>query len=320
MFVLTNSKVLLPFLGNSEVSDEPETTPDIHTPPYSDSEDLPTFSQAIEQLAHENTAFYPAIKTTDTDLLQLESPLTIELVQKCPLGSGTQSTCIWSAQVLDTGTHLPDAVSSTLRDVQIPIKNSTPESVHGYLSYSIRVSYVEKAKGRFLKKPHKISALLPLTILRNPPQSDTDTDRGARYLWPQRADVTMQLQHSKLNNDIINLKLHVTPLQDYLPEKNAIKLTGVEVVLTQQTGSTTSTYPLLRDMTPPKTLDYSLTVKSLPLNSSTSPQHPYPVSHLVATTLRFQFWENNKVKYYDVRFKTKIALNLNGDAPPVYGV
>jgi hypothetical protein len=130
--------------------------------------------------------------------------------------------------------------------------------------------------------------------------------------------VTLQLQHSKLVNDVINLKMHVTPLQDYLPEKNAIKLKGVEVILTQQTGSTTSTYPLLRDMNPPKTLDYSLTVKNLPLNSSTSPQHPYPVSHLVSTTLRFQFWENNKVKYYDVRFKTKVSLNLNGDAPPIY--
>lgn len=318
MFVLTNSKALLPYLGDSEVLDndlESLQTP-LQTTPAPD--ELPSFTEAIQQLAHESTPFYPAIKTTDTDLLQLEEPMTIELVQKCPLGSTTQSTSIWSTQVLSQGTHMPDMVSSTLRDVCIPLKNTTPESVHGYLSYSIRISYVSKPKTRFLKKPQKVSALLPLTILRNAPQSDTDTDRGARYLWPQRADVTLQLQHSKLVNDIINLKMHVTPLQDYLPEKNAIKLKGVEVVLTQHTGSTTSTYPLLRDQNPPKTLDYSLTVKNLPLNSSTSSQHPYPVSHLVSTTLRFQFWENNKVKYYDVRFKTRVALNLNGDAPPIY--
>ncbi|KAG5355273.1 hypothetical protein CKK34_6589 [Yarrowia sp. E02] len=114
MFVLTNSKVVLPYLGDSELSEhavEALQTQDLLVEPLGDDE-LPSFSQAIKQLAHEATPFYPAIKTTDTDLLQLEEPLRVELVQKYPLGSGTHSTSIWSTHVLSRGTYMPDLIQT----------------------------------------------------------------------------------------------------------------------------------------------------------------------------------------------------------------
>lgn len=344
MFHLGNSTAILPYLGDGEELDMYETSapsesvgspsgasimdPDQSASadgfigsssshePHAAFDDLPTFTQAIQQLSHDTTTFYPVIKTSDTDLLQLAEPLTIELIQKHPLGSA-KPTRLWSAELLPKGTHLPDIVGSTLAGVEVPILNSTPESVHGHLTYSIRVTYTEKAKGRF-RKPRKVSALLPLTITRSASQSCTSIDRGARYVWPERADVTMQLSHSKLVNDMINLKLNVKYLTGFECE-GPTKLVCVTALLTQQAGTMTSTYSILRDAEP-KSLDYSLSVKGIPLNSSTSPSHPYPVSHLVSTTLRFQFVENTKTKFYDVVFRTRINMNLNEEAPPVYGV